>query len=55
MQHRIEDYTDGDLAVAIQSPYVDLATKDEIESEMNSRIFKRESDIEHLKRFMRTS
>ena len=55
MQHRIEDYTDGDLAVAIQSPYVDLATKDEIESEMNSRIFKRESDIEHLKRFISTS
>ena len=55
MQHRIEDYTDGDLAAAIQSPHIDIATKDKIASEINSRIFKRESDIEYVKWSMRNS
>lgn len=37
MQHRIEDYTDSDLTVAISSPYNSIKRQDELEAEYNHR------------------
>ena len=55
MKHRVTDYTDRDLEVAVRSPYLSISKKDEIATEINRRIFRRESDIEYVKWVMRTS
>tara|TARA_R100000742_G_C4258892_1_gene76737 strand:- start:419 stop:586 length:168 start_codon:yes stop_codon:yes gene_type:complete len=55
MRHEISDYTDGDLAVAIRSPFNSITRQVELEAEINKREYERESNIKYVKRFIATS
>lgn len=55
MRHEISDYTDGDLAVAIRSPFNSITRQYELEAEINKREYERESNIKYVKRFIATS
>ena len=54
MHHRIEDYTDGDLAVAIQSPYNPTQRQFDLEAEIYRRKFNLTKDCWEYQNYIRT-
>ena len=49
MRHLASDYTDRDLTVAIQSPFVPQHKKDEYEAELNKRKYEWSKEIDQVR------
>jgi hypothetical protein len=49
MRHNVGNYTESDLTVALQSPFVPQSIKDEIEVELNKRKYDWSRDMDQVR------